>query len=449
MVTDRRAGQVAPSPREEMPEVDTTPVLVSVATAAPAPVKTLKLQRRRSLTTWIVVAASVVLAAIIAVVLMQRNRVEPVSPANATTTARPEKPPSTESQSTQPTQSTSTTATSATQDTPATGTNPQPSATLMIRGLPAGTRVALDNAPVGAIGADGTFTSGGIAAGTHTLQFSARGYDAITITRNFASGQSVALSIADITLTRATATLELQADAGTDITFAQAGRTIQHQVGPGKISLPDGAYDLVLKGPAGVQSSNKVTATAGASTTIDLRSLIVSGMERFDASGWMPQDGWFTRRGGNFVLYNRNAHEGTISFTVRLDGNRNPFSGGSRLNWVVGFADSRNYVLLQVDKDDFYRSAVIDSVPQQQMKKPHRIPTSGPYVYFRVQILGNRLVHEYSTQPNVWHDLDDWATEGGPTTRPRGLLDGQFGFFLPGTLELTISNFFFYPPTKP
>jgi hypothetical protein len=451
LVADRRAGPLsagapaakadsAPTPLEEMPEIDTTPVLASVATAAPAPVKTQAPQRTRSFTAWIVVAASVVLAAISAVVLMQRNRVEPASPANATVTTQPEKPTSTESQSTQPTQSTSTTATSTTQDRPATVT---------IRGLPAGTRVALDNAPIGTIGADGTFTNGGIAAGTHTLQFSARGFDAVAITRDFASGQSVALSIADVKLTRVQSTVDLQADAGTDITITQAGRTIQHQVGPGKISLPEGAYDLAVKGPAGISSSSKISTTAVGATTIDVRNLIVSGMERFDAGGWTQQDGWFTRRGGNFVLYNRNAREGTISFTVRLDRNGNPFSGGSRLSWMVGFADSRNYVLLQIDKDDFYRLAVVDAVPQQQTKKEHRIPTNGPYVYFRAQILGNRLVHEYSTQQNVWQPLDAWSPAGVATTGPRAILDGQFGFFLPGSEELTISNFFFYPPAKP
>jgi hypothetical protein len=258
----------------------------------------------------------------------------------------------------------------------------------------------------------------------------------------------VTLSSADLKLARALSTLDLRGDAGTDITIAQAGRTIQHQVGPGKLSVPEGNYDLVLKGPAGVQSSSKLSATAGGTTTIDTRSLIVSGMELFDATGWMQQDAWLTRRGGNFVLYNRNAHEGTVMFTVRLDRNGNPFSGGSRLNWVVGYADSRNYVQLQLDKDDFYRSAIVDSVPQQQVKKEHRIPTNVPYVNIRAQIVGSRLVHEFSTQQNVWRDLDSWAVGGVATTGTRAILDGQFGFFLPGNDELTISNFFFYPPTR-
>ena len=115
---------------------------------------------------------------------------------------------------------------------------------------------------------------------------------------------------------------------------------------------------------------------------------------------------------------------------------------------MVGFADSRNYVLLQLDKDTFYRTPIVNSVPQPQTKIPHRIPTNGPYVYLRAQILGSRLVHEYSTQPKIWETLDTWDTAGVASTGPRAILDGQFGFFLPGAEELTISNFYFYPPTK-
>ena len=391
------------------------------------------------------IAASVLLVAAIAVVLIRRNSDGPTLPAQTSPAPQTDQATSTQSSSTQST----TTSPSTTPDTPSAGTSPEAPATLTIRGLPADTRVALDNAPIGTVGADGTFTYGNVAPGRHTLQLSARGYETAKITRDFASSQSVALSIADIKLTRAPAMLDVQADAGTDITFTQAGRTIQHQVGPGKISIPEGAYDLVVKGPAGIPSSSKFTATAGGSTPLDVRNLIVSAMERFDAGGWTPQDAWFTRRGGNFVLYNRDAREGMISFTVRLDRSGNPFSSGSRLGWMVGFADAGNYVSLQIDKDDFYRSIVVGGVQRPLVKKEHKIPTNGPYVYFRLQILGDRLVHEYSTQPNVWRPLDAWSIAGVATTGPRAILDGQFGFFLPGTEELTISNFFFYPPAKP
>jgi beta-xylosidase len=155
-----------------------------------------------------------------------------------------------------------------------------------------------------------------------------------------------------------------------------------------------------------------------------------------------------TRRGGNFVLYDRPGSQGTISFTIRLDRSGNPFSSGSRLNWVVGYADSTNYVLLQLDKDAFYRSVVTNGGTQPPTRSEHRIPNNVPYINFRVQLAGNRLVHEYSTQSNVWQTLDSWSTAGaGTPTAKREILDGRFGFFLPGAEEIAISNFYYYPPT--
>ena len=57
------------------------------------------------------------------------------------------------------------------------------------------------------------------------------------------------------------------------------------------------------------------------------------------------------------------------------------------------------------------------------------------------------VVHEYSTQPNVWMTLDTWSSAGAGATRE--LLDGRFGFFLPGAEEIAISNFRYYPPMPP
>jgi beta-xylosidase len=129
-----------------------------------------------------------------------------------------------------------------------------------------------------------------------------------------------------------------------------------------------------------------------------------------------------------------------------MDRAGNPFSSGSRLNWVVGYADSTNYILLQLDKDAFYRSVVSNGTPQPPTRLEHSIPSNVPYVNLRVQLAGDRLVHEYSTQPNVWQTLDNWSTAGAPATATRRLLDGRFGFFLPGAEEIAISNFRYYPP---
>jgi hypothetical protein len=305
--------------------------------------------------------------------------------------------------------------------------------------------------PIGTVGTDGTLSYTGIAPGRHALQFAGRGYEPLTLSQDFASEQTLALSSAELKLVRSPATVDLRGDPGTEITIAQSGRTIQQVKAPARISLPEGKYDLTARGPVGVPTTRPLAVSADAPATIDIRNMIVSGMERFDPSGWMETDAWSTRRGGNFVLYNRSGSQGTISFTVRLDRNGNPFSSGSRLKWVVGYADSTNYIMLQLDKDTFYRSVVTNGTPQPPTTQEHRIPDNVPYVNLRVQLIGNRLVHEFATQANVWQVLDNWSTAGtgAPAASKREILDGQFGFFLPGAEEIAISNFRYYPPATP
>jgi hypothetical protein len=192
-----------------------------------------------------------------------------------------------------------------------------------------------------------------------------------------------------------------------------------------------------------VPTSRRVSASAGTSVTVEVRDLIVSGMERFDGGGWTNQDMWFTRRGGNFVLYSRPFRDATISFTILLNRRGNPFSSGSRLNWVVGYLDGRNYVLLQLDREGFYRSVITGGAPQPPTQIKHRIPTNAPYVTLRVRVAGTQLIHEFSMQENVWQTIDAWNAVGADSGRP--VLDGSFGYFLPGSEALTISNFRYYP----
>jgi cytoskeletal protein RodZ len=426
---------------------------------------------RAKLARWaVVIAAAAVFAIVLTFVLVQRYRSTPATSDSQAETARSETT-STAQEKTSPSEPTSSTASTSSTETPPPAAEtsstakpatpisesttsrekpPQPAfAELTLQQLPPGTRVTLDNNAIGTVGSDGRLARSNIAPGRHTLQFSVKGYDPVTVTREFGSARLVTLTAADIKLTRTPSTLDLQADPATETVIAQNGRTLQQVKGAVKVPLAEGTYDISAKGPAGVVSSVRVSIPAGGGAVpVDLRALIVSGMERFDRTGWTQSEAWVTRRGGNYVLYNRSGDEGTISFTVRLDRNGNPFSSGARLNWVVGFADSRNYILLQLDKDSFYRQAVVNSVPQSATKKDHDIPNNVPYVNLRVQLIGSRLVHEYSTKPNEWRTLDAWATAAVPVTSTRSLLDGRFGFFLPGDEEITISNFLYYPPAR-
>ena len=102
--------------------------------------------------------------------------------------------------------------------------------------------------------------------------------------------------------------------------------------------------------------------------------------------------------------------------------------------------------MLQLDKDGFYRSELVagNPVPGSVLRIEHRIPTNVPFVHLSTEISNSRVVQQYSLDGTTWRPLDTW--ERPASARP--LANGRFGFFLPGTEELFVSNFSYQPPSR-
>jgi serine/threonine protein kinase/tetratricopeptide (TPR) repeat protein len=425
LLTDRRATQapVAPSAPEveDIRPAPAAPITEPIPAPAPSPIEA----PRRVPWKLIAGAAAVLVVAIVAL-LGRQSIPEPQSASPASEVQPPAPVP-----------------------LPATPA-PEPQAApalvaLTLERMPPGVQVSLDGTSIGSVGADGSLSHPGVSPGPHKLTFVRSGYEPLTIEKTFIGPDAVALTVSDVPLKRMAAGLELLADTGTQLTISQNGRTIQRVNGASKLSIPEGTYSVEATGPAGVPIVRTVSVTSGATQTVDLRPLIVSGMELFDLSAWKRDENWFTRRGGGFALYNRTIADGRYTFTVRLDRNGNPFSTSSRLKWVVGFVDNNTHVMLQLDKDAFYRLDVVGG-SSQQVRIPHRIPTNVPFVHLNLQISGARLIHQYSIDGSNWQELDSWTrTPSGPDGNRRTPLDGRFGFFLLPDEEVFVSNFLNHP----
>lgn len=317
---------------------------------------------------------------------------------------------------------------------------------LTLERLPPGMQVSVDGTSIGTVGPDGLLSHPGVSPGSHTLSFAMTGYEPLTIERTFTGPEAVAFSATDVPLKRASASLEVTGDVGTQLTISQNGRIVQRSTGSSKLSLPEGDYVLEARGPAGVPVSRNISVSSGVTQALDVRPIIVTGMESFDLSGWKRDENWYTRRGGGFALYSRAIADGRYTFTVRLDRNGNPFSSAARFKWVVGFVDNNTHVMMQLDKDALYRADVVGGV-SQFVRIPHRMPTNVPFVHLNVQVSGPRLIHQYSVDGSNWQELDSWirTPPGGADSGRRTPLDGRFGFFLQPDEEVVVSNFLNYP----
>ena len=304
-------------------------------------------------------------------------------------------------------------------------------ATLLVGQLPPGTRVSIDGAPVGTVAADGRFQYASVKPGRHTILFSRESFEPVTLSRNFSAARPVQVAAADVTFRAAAVVVEFLADAGTNVVVSQGDQTLHQFAGGAKLPLAEGTYQVVARGPANLPTTETVLVKAGEIKTVDLRN-IASGIEQFETGGWTQAENWFTRRGGGFVLYKRTAPRTRIAFTVKPDRSRNPFSSGPRVKWVLGFVDVRNYVLAELSNDALYRTEIVNGARRELPRVAHKIPSSGEFLHLSVEVSDSQIVHQFNTGGG-WQLLDTWNR-----TTP---VEGRFGFYLPGSETLEVSNF--------
>jgi serine/threonine protein kinase len=304
-------------------------------------------------------------------------------------------------------------------------------ATLSVGQLPPGTSVSIDGTAVGTVGADGRFQYATVKPGRHTILFSRESYEPVTLSRDFSAARPVQVAAADVTFRPAAVVVEFLADAGTNVVVSQGDQTLHQFAGAAKLPLAEGTYQVVARGPANLPTTETVVVKAGAIETVDLRN-VASGIEQFETGGWTQAENWFTRRGGGFVLYKRTAPSARIAFTVKPDRSRNPFSSGPRVKWVLGFVDVKNYVLAELSNDALYRTEIVNGARRELPRIAHKIPSGGEFLHLSVEVSDSQIVHQFNTGGG-WQLLDRW-NRATP-------VEGRFGFYLPGSETLEVSNF--------
>ncbi|MGD0215184.1 MAG: protein kinase, partial [Terriglobales bacterium] len=224
-------------------------------------------------------------------------------------------------------------------------------ASLTIQGGIPGATVLIDQSPVGTVQPDGTLTVATVNPGDHIVELRKDRFKAKQIKRSFAAGATVSLAAADAALETAPGELRVAfTPADAQVTLAKAGETPIKVSNGTSLSLAPGSYTLTAK-IADFTRSPTVEVTAGQSRTLDL-SLGPSGMSKWDdSSSWKQEKGAYIHKGGDFVMYTVSPTSGTFLFSAML-------AKGHRLQWVLNCIDANNYVLFQIDENNFYRTVV-------------------------------------------------------------------------------------------
>ena len=301
---------------------------------------------------------------------------------------------------------------------------------LTIQGGMPGATVLIDQSPVGTVRSDGTLTVSTINPGDHTIELRKDRFKPRQIKKHFVVGQPVSLAAAEAALEAAPGELKIAfTPADAQVTLNKTGETPVKVSSGGALTLPAGSYTLTAKSADSFVRSSTVEVTAGQSRTLDL-SLAPSGMSKWDdPAGWKQDKGSFVRKGGDFVTYGVSPTTGTFVFSAML-------AKGHRLQWVLNFTDANNYVLFQMDDNNFYRTVVKNGQKGDETK----IASKGGKKSFhtlQVRVAPNEIVHQIR-QGDGWVVLERWAQPAS------NLSLGKFGFYIPGNDQVALSSFGHY-----
>ena len=312
---------------------------------------------------------------------------------------------------------------------------PQPSlsssglASLTIQGGAPGTTVLVDQTVVGTIQPDGTLSVSTVNPGDHTVELRKERFKSRQFKEHFVAGASISLAAADAALESAPGELKITF-APSDAKVAVVKDDLLKIVSSGvPLNLAPGTYTLTARTADRFTRSATLEVIAGQSKSLDL-SLAPNGMSKWDDPGaWKQEGDSFARKGGDFVLYGVAPTSGTFVFSAML-------TKGHVLQWVLNYTDSKNYVLLQMDDNNFYRSVIHNGNKTDEIIVPHK----GEKKSFRmlhVRISPTELVHQIK-HGDSWIVLDRWTQPGV------NLSLGKFGFYIPGNDQVALSSFAHY-----
>ena len=306
----------------------------------------------------------------------------------------------------------------------------QPSlASLTIQGGVSGTTVLVDQTPVGTIRPDGTLSVSSVNPGDHTVELHKERFKPRQFKEHFVAGGTISLAAADAALEAAPGELTITfapADAKVAIVKGDLLKIVSSGV---PFELAAGTYTLTARTAERFTRSSTLEVIAGQSKTLDL-SLAPSGMSKWDDPGaWKPVKDSFIRKGGDFVLYEVVPASGTFVFSAMPP-------KGNLLKWVVNYSDPRNYVLLQMDDHNFYRTVIRNGEKTDEIKVPDKSDNKS-FRTLQIRVSPTEIVQQIK-HGDSWTLLDRW------TQPDANLSQGKFGFYIPGNDEVALSAFAHY-----
>jgi hypothetical protein len=256
---------------------------------------------------------------------------------------------------------------------------PPPPASLAISGGQPGTQVLIDGQPVATVGIDGMASASNINAGDHQIELIHDGSEPKHLQRSFTAGQAVTLTGADVALAKIPP---------------------KETAAPPKVAPPP-------------EQSEQETALAAAEAE----------------PATMPAS---IHKGGGFLIYHTTKAPGHYVFTMQLR-HGGGFLKSKHLQWFVGYQNTKNYVLFQVDGKHFTVKQVVDGKSDEIRKVPF---DGDPQGYIQIDM----AVKPHAVDVRLKPDTGGWEDMGSVGNINPDLTKGKFGVLISGNDEIGIST---------
>ena len=313
-------------------------------------------------------------------------------------------------------------------------------ATLHMAGVLSGTRVTLDEKPYD-LQPDGTLRAT-IAPGEHVIELTRAGFRPRIVRVSAKAGETVSVSGAEVLVSDAN-TGKLTISSRTPATASVILRRGSNDtpISERDMELPEGDYTLIAAAPGFRGESRPVHIDGSNPAVVDVRLTAIPQIVHMegweDPNAWRLDNGWYTRKGGSFVLFQGLSNAGTIEFTARHKGRQLPIFRGGHISWVVRYIDARNYDLYELDEQKISWKRFVDGKPGTEKQQPLGVKIKDQTFRVRVDVGGPEIMTQIF-DGQAWKALPEVAASGAAPA-------GRFGFYLAGDDELWFKDFAFNP----
>ena len=251
-------------------------------------------------------------------------------------------------------------------------------ASLQVNGAEPGTQVLVDGTLATTADAQGNATAANINPGDHIVELKHDGSQSKQLERNFNAGETITLAAPDTALAK----------------------------------LPPPA-PAPAAGAAPESEKEASAASPGAT------------------EGGVPMPGSI-HRGGGFLIYHSTKEPGRYTFSMQLLRGRG-FLKGKRLQWFVGYQDTKNYVLFQLDGKHLTIRQVVDGKGQEIRKMAFDANLEN--------VVGIEMaVKAHSVETRLKPSDGGWENMGEVGDIASDLTQGKFGVLISGNDEIGVSS---------